>query len=127
MTSAESVSQAAKSIRRDVGHPTVLVNNAGIGFPGNVLSMGEDQVKKIFAVSTIACFILVKEFVPDMAANDHGHMVTIASTASFVTIAGNTEYSCTKAAAMAFNEGLRQDFVYRHNARHVRTRPVLTG
>lgn len=124
VASPESVSQAAESLREEVGHPTVLINNAGIGYAGDVLATPIDQVRKVFDVNTISHFILAKEFVPNMVANDHGHVLTVASLGSFVTIAGNTDYSCTKASAMAFHEGLRQDLIHIYGVKHIRTRFV---
>ncbi|KAM5349535.1 hypothetical protein ACJ41O_006040 [Fusarium nematophilum] len=124
ITDSKAVAEAAKSLREQVGEPTVLVNNAGIGWPGNVLETSEERVRRVFEVNTISHFILVKEFVPSMVENDHGHVITVASMASYVTITGNTEYSCTKASAMAFHEGLRQDLLHKCNVKHVRTRRV---
>jgi all-trans-retinol dehydrogenase (NAD+) len=57
-----------------------------------------------------------------MVKQNKGHVVTVASMASFMTIASNVDYSCTKAAVLAFHEGLRQELDYRYNARLVRTR-----
>ncbi|KAM5343542.1 hypothetical protein ACJ41O_012079 [Fusarium nematophilum] len=61
VASSESVSEAAKSLREEVGEPTVLLNNAGIRYAGDVISTPEDKVRKTFAVNTIAYFILVKD------------------------------------------------------------------
>jgi all-trans-retinol dehydrogenase (NAD+) len=47
--------------------------------------------------------------------------VTIASVASFVTVAQNVDYSCTKASALAFHEGLAQELKFRYGADKVRT------
>lgn len=64
---------------------------------------------------------MVKEFLPAMIKMNHGHVVTVASIASYVTIAQNVDYSCTKAAVVAFHEGLRQELDYRYGAPMVRT------
>lgn len=122
ITDSGAVHTAAESLRRDVGEPTVLVNNAGVGYVGSIFDTPEGHVRKTFEVNTIAHFILAREFVPSMMRNDHGHVVTVASMSSFVTVAGNVDYSCSKVSAMAFHEGLRQDLVHRHGVKHVRTR-----
>ncbi|KAL1967658.1 hypothetical protein VTN77DRAFT_2915 [Rasamsonia byssochlamydoides] len=56
-----------------------------------------------------------------MIKRNHGHVVTIASVASFAVLAGNVDYSCTKAAALAFHEGLTQELRHRYHADRVRT------
>ncbi|KAH7313985.1 hypothetical protein B0I35DRAFT_410908 [Stachybotrys elegans] len=99
-----------REIVLQVGDPTVLVNNAGIGYAKNILDSTNDEIRRTFDVNIVAHFFLVREFLPFMIKMNHGHVVTIASTASFLTIASNTEYSCTKATALAFHEGLRLTF-----------------
>jgi len=47
--------------------------------------------------------------------------MTVASMASFVTIAQNVAYSATKAAVLALHEGLRQELDHRYNSPNVRT------
>lgn len=121
VTSNEAIKRVAKEIRKQVGDPTVLVNNAGIGYAQNILDSTDDEIRRTFDVNIVSHFFLVREFLPSMIKQNHGHVVTIASMASFVTIAGNTDYSCTKAAALAFHEGLTQELKYRYNAPHVRT------
>lgn len=80
-----------------------------------------ETVHQTFNVNIIAHFNLIKEFLPHMIETDHGHVVTVASVASFITLASNVDYSCTKAAALAFHEGLAQELKHRYSARRVRT------
>lgn len=103
-----------------MGCPTVLINNAGIGGSASVVTLDDAHLNKIFDVNIIAHFRLAKEFVPAMIERNHGHIVNIASTASFVTISGNTAYSCTKTGVLAFTEGLRQELKHINNARKIR-------
>ncbi|KAF6802899.1 hypothetical protein CSOJ01_11271 [Colletotrichum sojae] len=121
VTSSSAISETAKCIRKDVGDPTVVVNNAGVGFMKPILDETEDEVRRTFDVNIVAHFAIIKEFLPHMIREDHGHVVTIASMATFLTIASNVAYSCTKAAALSFHEGLGQELKYRYNARNVCT------
>jgi all-trans-retinol dehydrogenase (NAD+) len=125
VTSSSNITAVARAIRRDVGHPTVLVNNAGIGHCKPILEETEAQIRATFDVNNIAHFLLVKEFLPHMIERNHGHVVTLASMASFVVWASNVDYSATKAAALAFHEGLGQELRWRYGADKVRTRCAL--
>ena len=87
-----------------------------------LLDKSEDQVRKTFDVNIIAHFLLVKEFLPAMIDRNHGHVVTIASMASFITGVGNVDYACTKAAALSFHEGLTQELRHQYKAPGVRAR-----
>lgn len=121
VTSPESLREVAKKVRKTVGDPTVLINNAGIGTGQTILSEDEGVLKKTMEVNTIAHFWTTREFLPSIAKNNHGHVITVASMASFVAIASNVAYSCSKASAMAFHEGLRQELKHRFKAPKVRT------
>lgn len=122
VTSSEEVKAVAAEIRKAHGDPTVLINNAGIGREGTILDKPEAIIRKTFEVNTLAHFVTVKEFLPSMIRRNHGHIVTVASAASFVAIGEVVDYACTKASALAFHEGLTQELRYWHGAKKVRTR-----
>lgn len=122
VTSPHSIDEAMEQVRREIGDPTVLINNAGIALGKDILACTADQIKQMVEVNLLAHFWLVQELLPSMIKQKHGHVVTIASVASFITIASNIDYSCTKAGLVAFHEGLTQDLKHRYNARDVLTR-----
>ncbi|GLA00608.1 hypothetical protein AnigIFM60653_009358 [Aspergillus niger] len=122
ITSSLDVQRVADQIRQQHGDPTILINNAGIGLAKLILDEDIGLTRKTFDVNIIAHFDLVKQFLPAMIKSNHGHVVTVASMASFVTQAQNVGYACTKAAALAFHEGLAQELKHRYNAAKVRTR-----
>ncbi|KAH7007312.1 hypothetical protein EDB80DRAFT_576972 [Ilyonectria destructans] len=124
ITSPEALHKVAEQIRCDVGDPTVLINNAGVSVGKPLLDCSQSQIRGVFEVNTMSHFWLAQEFLPAMIKRNHGHVVTMASMASFVVIAGNVEYSCTKASALAFHEGLGQELKHRYSAGNVRTTVV---
>lgn len=105
----EHIRRVANRIRSEHGDPTVLINNAGRQWNESILELPQDRILTIFEVNIISNFLLVKEFLPAMISNNHGHIVTVASLASFTTRAINVDYACTKSAALAFHEGLGQE------------------
>lgn len=121
VTSSEAIRAAADKIRKELGHPTVLINNAGVGHAKDMLKESEQEIRLTFGVNILAHFLMVREFLPAMIERDHGHVVTIASMASFLCQASNIDYSCTKAAALAFHEGIAQELKCRYEAKKVRT------
>ncbi|OBT97350.2 hypothetical protein VE01_04358 [Pseudogymnoascus verrucosus] len=121
ITSPETIRSTARRISEDVGCPSILINNAGIGSAKPLLDETDEEIRRTFDVNNIAHFWVVREFLPHMIKQNHGHVVTVASMASFVTLASNVSYSCTKAAALSFHEGLAQELRHRYDARKVRT------
>jgi all-trans-retinol dehydrogenase (NAD+) len=116
----------AETIRKEHGEPTVLINNAGTGTNKTILDETEAELRRVFDVNTISHFLLAKEFVPAMAKRNHGHIVTVASMASFMVHAQNVDYTCTKASCLAFHEGLAQELKSRYDANKVRTTSVVS-
>lgn len=125
ITSTAAVKEVGDQIRANHGDPTVLINNAGVAFDGTILDEPEAKIRATYEVNTLAHFWMVKEFLPSMIKNNHGHVITIASMASFAALGEMADYSGTKASAMAFHESLTQELRYWYNAPKVRTRYVV--
>ncbi|KAJ5383407.1 Short-chain dehydrogenase/reductase SDR [Penicillium concentricum] len=124
ITSARSLSETGAAIRNSHGEPTVIVNNAAVFHHGTILEMPEEKLRQTFDVNIISHFLILKEFLPYMVRMNRGHIVTVASVASFVTIGEMVDYACSKASALAFQEGLRQELKYWYKAPNVRTSSI---
>lgn len=121
VTSVDSIKSVANEIRAAHGDPTILVNNAGVGHDKPILEEPEENIRATFQVNTISHFWMVREFLPSMVSNNHGHVITVASMASFVALGEMVDYSCSKASALAFHEGLAQELRVYYKAPKVRT------
>ncbi|KAJ9649696.1 hypothetical protein H2199_000475 [Coniosporium tulheliwenetii] len=106
ITSKDAVAETAAAIRRDVGIPTILINNAGIAHAHTILDTSEEYLEKIFRVNLLSHFTLIKEFLPGMMDLQKGHIVSIASMASYFSGASIVDYCCTKAGVLALHEGM---------------------
>ncbi|KAI1359096.1 hypothetical protein F5Y08DRAFT_91847 [Xylaria arbuscula] len=124
VTSAESVKEAADAVRRDMGNPSILINNAGITNPMPILQMSESYLRKIFGVNTISHWFTVQQFLPHMIEMNKGHVVTVASLASFVALPTAADYSASKASALAFHESLTSELKHCYGAPDVMTTVV---
>ncbi|PWY74995.1 NAD(P)-binding protein, partial [Aspergillus heteromorphus CBS 117.55] len=121
ITNSTALHTTAEQIREDHGHPTVLINNAGVGHDGSILDEPESKIRQTFEVNTISHFLMVREFLPAMIEKNHGHVVTVASMASFVALGEMVDYCCSKASALAFHEGLGQELKHWYKATGVKT------
>jgi NADP-dependent 3-hydroxy acid dehydrogenase YdfG len=121
ITSFQNIHSISKKIKDQIGNPSILVNNAGIATASSIIQKSEHEVRRVFDVNIISHFALLKEFLPDMVKNNHGHIVTVASMASFMVHAGGVDYACSKAAALSFHEGLNQELQHMYKATRIRT------
>nr|POE65987.1 dehydrogenase red2 [Quercus suber] len=127
ITSPTAIAAVASQIRSAVGNPTILINNAGVARGKNILNATEKDVRFTFEVNTLAHYWLAKEFVPSMVSQNHGIVVTVASLAAYVCVPDMVDYASSKAAALAFHEGLTAELKTRFNAPKVRTIVVNPG
>lgn len=121
ITSKEDVLNTVTKVRSEHGHPTVLINNAGIGSDLLILDKPMDSFRKMFETNFFAQIQLVKEFLPNMVQRNHGHIITVSSMAAFSPRAANVDYAATKAALLAFNDGLNLELALFYGAKRVRT------
>lgn len=127
ITSTESITAAADAIRRDLGHPTILINNAGVTNPGPILTISESSLRKLVGVNLMSHWFTTQEFLPRMLKLNKGHIITVASVASFIAIPGAADYSATKAGVLAFHEALTTEIRKYHKAPGVLTTVVHPG
>ncbi len=95
------------------GNLDVLVNNAGIGWLGPVEEMPAAQVRQLFELNVLALIDLTQRVIPGMLERRRGHVVNVASVASWVAIPPLTVYSATKFAVQGFSDGLRRELAGR--------------
>jgi all-trans-retinol dehydrogenase (NAD+) len=103
----KAVYRIADEIRTEVGHVTILINNAGIVNGQALLDSPDARLAKVMEVNATAHFWTLKAFLPNMMENNHGHIVTIASSAGHAGVAGLVDYCASKHAAVGLNESLR--------------------
>ncbi|KAK1826614.1 hypothetical protein QBC39DRAFT_363908 [Podospora conica] len=120
LSSSAAIRDVCTRIRADVGHPTVLVNNAGIARGYNLLEGRYEDVELTIKTNLIAPMLLAKEFVPEMARRNHGHVVSLCSMSAVVAPPGIVDYAASKAGVQSFHEGLQVELATRYNAPKVR-------
>ncbi|XP_077126635.1 epidermal retinol dehydrogenase 2 [Ranitomeya variabilis] len=102
----EDVYRAADQVKKEVGDITILINNAGIVTGKKFIDSPDALVEKTMQVNTMAHFWTYKAFLPAMMASNHGHLVSIASSAGLIGVNGLADYCASKFAAIGFAESV---------------------
>ncbi|GAA5954775.1 hypothetical protein JCM3765_007772 [Sporobolomyces pararoseus] len=125
ISNADAVREAAEKVKKEVGHPTVLVNMAGIVRAKSILDMTDKDIDLTYDVNVKSHYYTVQAFLPEMLKTGIGHVVTIASSTGYHQAANGVAYCSSKAAALSFHEGLTEELRYLYtphpNARRIRT------
>jgi NAD(P)-dependent dehydrogenase (short-subunit alcohol dehydrogenase family) len=104
----------AAACRADYGRVDVLVNNAGVGYGGELKDMGLEDWDWIMGINFMGMVTGVHVFVPDMVGRGQGHIVNICSVNGLVATPMNGAYCAAKHAAVGFTTALRYELARHH-------------
>ncbi len=94
----ESVEASFKKTVDDFKTVAILVNNAGLGFAGNLVDLPVDQWHSMFNINVNGIFYCSRLVIPEMKKLGYGHIINISSIAGMTGIEGMSGYSATKFA-----------------------------
>ncbi|XP_039382630.1 epidermal retinol dehydrogenase 2-like [Mauremys reevesii] len=100
----QEIYRVADQVKKEVGDVSILINNAGIVTGKKFMDSPDSLVEKTMEVNTMAHFWTYKAFLPAMMASNHGHLVSIASSAGLIGVNGLADYCASKFAAVGFAE-----------------------
>ncbi|KAK7060386.1 hypothetical protein VNI00_001151 [Paramarasmius palmivorus] len=121
------VEAVSKKVIEEIGHPTVLINNAGVVQGKLITELTEADLQQTFGVNTLSHYYTIKAFLPEMIKKNSGHIVTVSSCMSFSGVAQMTDYCASKAALNLMHEALRYELDKQHKAPGVRTTLISPG
>ncbi|KAK6431465.1 hypothetical protein LTR95_012374 [Oleoguttula sp. CCFEE 5521] len=118
----KSVQEVAIQIQTTMGAPSILVNNAGVVTCGKaVLDDKEQKCRRVIEINLLSHYNTVQAFLPDMISKKKGHIVTVASIASFAALPGSLDYSISKSGVQTFHRGLTSELRYIHKVPQIKT------
>ncbi len=118
VTLPEQINSLRERIHAERGPIDLLVNNAGVVFGGDFLSVPLAHHAATVAVNLAGLMAVTHAFLPDLIAAPEGHLVNIASASAVVPLPGGVSYAATKAAVVHFSDSLREELRVRGH-RHV--------
>ncbi|KAF3051759.1 hypothetical protein E8E11_009931 [Didymella keratinophila] len=124
---AQQVEAAAAKIVKDLGPPTILINNAGIVHTKSILESTAAEVEQTFRVNTISHFTTLRTFLPHMIAEGRGTIVTVSSVLGHLGAANLSSYCASKAALLALHHSLRAELANTPGAEEIKTILVQPG
>jgi len=90
-------------VRRKLGTPAILVNNAGLAYFATVSEMSVEQFDEIMAVNVRGVFLMTRALLDDLRTT-RGHVVNIASLAGRNPVPGAAAYAAAKHAVLGFSK-----------------------
>jgi 2-keto-3-deoxy-L-fuconate dehydrogenase len=101
--------EAARAVLAARGRLDLLVNNAGIGHVGTLLTTEGADLDRLYAVNVRGVFNLSKAFLPGMVERKSGVIVNIASIAGIVGVRDRLAYCTSKSAVVGMTRAMALD------------------
>ncbi len=109
LSNKEEVFSFARSVLDQFPAIDVLVNNAGLYFPGALANEPEGQLEELMKVNLYSAYHLTRAILPAMKEQQKGHIFNICSVASLKAYPNGGAYSITKYALLGFSDNLREE------------------
>ena len=106
-----------------VGAVDVLVNNAGASWFGPSSDLDERTYNDLFDGNVRSAYFLVAGLAPRMAERSSGSIISMASMAGEIGLAGGAAYGATKAALISLTRSWAAEF----SPRGVRVNAIVAG
>ncbi|KAI2632094.1 NAD(P)-binding protein [Hypoxylon sp. NC1633] len=101
------IARVAAEIDRDLGTPTVLINNAAVVVGKKLLDMDLEEVEQSLTTNLLAHFYTIRTLLPGMIRNETGGtIVTISSVIGHLGASQLTDYAAAKAGVTAMHKSL---------------------
>lgn len=101
-----SVQESFTQTIQDFGAPAILVNNAGLGFMGNLDELPVEEWHTMFNINVNGIFYCSRLVIPEMKKLGYGHIINISSIAGMTGIEGMSGYCATKFAVRGLSGAL---------------------
>ncbi len=95
----------------NVGPIDILINNAGIGFVGNIEQTDEETLDKLYQVNVKGVYNCMYACIDKMKKQKGGAILNLASIASHVGLQDRFAYGMTKGAVLAMTYSVAKDYL----------------
>jgi NAD(P)-dependent dehydrogenase (short-subunit alcohol dehydrogenase family) len=110
LASAESSGAAAAGVRQELGPASVLLQLVG-GYAGgrSFADNDDDELRRLLDLNLWTTAHAIRAFLPDIAAAEHGRIVTVSTFVAQAPTARHAAYAASKAAVEALTISVARD------------------
>lgn len=99
----------ADAVVAKFGAVDVIVNNAGIFFPGKIINEKDGNLEALMETNLYSAYYLTRMLLPPMLKKKSGHIFNISSVAGIQAYPEGGSYSITKFAMLGLSKALREE------------------
>ncbi len=109
VSDADQAAAAVEYVTEQAGVPDLLVNSAGITYPGYIQDLGLDIFRSMIDVNYLGTVYATKAVLPGMIQRGSGMIINIASLAAVIGTFGYSAYGASKYAVRGFSDVIRSE------------------
>jgi 3-oxoacyl-[acyl-carrier protein] reductase len=109
VSDADSVAAVTKSIAKEMGAITILVNNAGITKDNLLMRMKEEEWNDVISTNLSSIYRMSKAVLRGMMKAKGGRIINVSSVVGSSGNPGQTNYCASKAGINGFTRSLAQE------------------
>ena len=110
VANAEECKETVKNIVDYFGGVDILVNNAGITRDNLLISMSEEEFDEVINTNLKGCFNMIKACGRNFIKRKYGKIINISSVSALMGLAGQVNYSSSKAGVIALTKVTAREF-----------------
>jgi NAD(P)-dependent dehydrogenase (short-subunit alcohol dehydrogenase family) len=109
VTSESDCQTVGAAVQSQQGRLDVLVNNAGVGHVGTMLTTTGADLDRLYSINVRGVFNVTKVFLPGMVARKYGVIVNLASIGAVVGVRDRLAYCASKFAVAGLTKAMALD------------------
>lgn len=109
VTDFDAAEKLVKAVKAELGSVDYLINNAGITRDKLIMMMNQEDWDAVIDTNLKGVFNMTKHAVSVMVRQRRGSILNIASISGVVGMAGQTNYSASKAGLIGFTKALAKE------------------
>ena len=109
MSDKAEVKKFADKIKAEWDAVGILVNNAGVFIPGQVIDEADGTLQKLIDTNLYSAYNMSRELAGDMVKAKSGHIFNMCSVASLQAYPNGGSYSISKFALLGLSKALREE------------------
>jgi short-subunit dehydrogenase len=105
----EELRAFADKVNTEFGAVDIIVNNAGVFIPGQVINEDDGVLEKLIETNLYSAYYLSRMLLPKMIEKKSGHIFNLCSVASIQAYPNGGSYSISKFALLGLSKALREE------------------
>ncbi len=110
VANSDECKECVKKVIEDFGGVDILINNAGKTADNLLISMDEAEFDDVINTNLKGCFNMIKACGRNFIKRKYGKIVNISSVSGLIGVAGQANYSSSKAGVIALTKVTAREF-----------------